>query len=245
MEDWLLMGEFRGRLLKQWSILGAVLVLLLLLQSIFGQYNGMISFIWLWAALALLPAGGLLYGSCWLRKRPSRLFGRSLARNFIRLNTAYLVLLLLTVLLSQAAVGMNGWSTRKFFLESAWWVVPCNVFVILGMILVLYREHSRRQPSAAIIEEVARQKAHAAAEQGHPVQQQCLELVAEGQLLESLGLLQEYFAEQKTDLKEVVLLRGQYTELQRQQDLGLIEHNEAQRSLNRMAMAILNLTETI
>ena len=245
MNQWLLIGEFRRRLLLRWNILGSIILLLLLLQSVFGQYTGMIADIWLWIGFVLLPGWVLLFLSAWLNKFPARLVPKSTARSMSWLHLAYLLLILLTILLSQAAIDISGGSLRTFFRQSIWWLGPLNGLLIAGVALVFYRKEMRKRPNAKIIQETALEQAKKAAGKGRVLQQQCLELVADGRLDEALQLL-EAQVESEADIRnQVVLLRSQLAELQRERDLGLIQDDAAQLRLNRLAMATLNMSDSV
>ncbi len=245
MNNWLLIGEFRRRLLLRWNILASLILLFLLLQSIFGQYDGIIADIWLWTAIVLLPAWILLQLSAWLNKFPAKLVPKGTARGTTWLHVAYLILVLLTIFLSQAAINASGGSLRGFFWQSLWWLGPLNGVVIASVVVLFYRKEMRQRPDAKMIENTAREHAEQAAGKGHVLQQQCLELVAEGQLEQALQLLAEHFSSEKDLRNQAVLLQSQHADLERERDMNLIDSEAAQLRLNRLAMAILNMIDRI
>ncbi|PSR08640.1 MAG: hypothetical protein DA408_18455 [Bacteroidetes bacterium] len=222
-----------------------MVTLLLVLQSILGQYTGMVSDIWIWAALVLFPGWFLLLLSQWWNKFPARLVAVTTANGMTWLSVGYLLLLLLTILLSQMAINDRAWSLQRYFQYSYWWLWPFNALLIAGMLLLFYRKEVQKIPDAGVLKALAEKQAAKAADQGHLVRQQCLELLAEAQIPAALALLHEQFNSKEPEYNQVIVLQSQATLLRRNQDLNLIEPKEAQRQLNRLTMAVLNLAEQL
>lgn len=238
-----IIGEFRRKLQKSWIVLGSIIILMLLLQTILGKYNGMIVDIWMWALLLVFPAWILLVLSGWWNKFPARLITKTASLSFTWLNIGYLVMLLLTIFLSQAAINQGEWSLQQYFQKSFLWLTPFNILLIIGMVILLYRKEMRKRPNAAIIESVAKERAQIAAKNKYIIEQQCLELMAQGELKQALNLLQEH--SDQGSRNQVIMLRSQHTALVRELDLNLIDVEEGQIRLNKLTMAILNMSEEL
>ena len=247
MSKWFLVEEVKKSLNRWWTGLGTLLFLLILLQTIFGQYQGIESLVWGWLIFGLLPGLALVYLGDWLNPYPDKLVAKESFSALRALCIALLLLLLFTILFSQAAVDRTEWGLDTYLRKSFLWVAPINLFVIIGLSLLFFHKKGLRQPSIKEIQETALQQSELPAAAKRPVRRACLQLVAAGNLSEALEKLWEYVQQYGTSKEQnrVVLLKGQYARIQENQNMQLISREEMEVSKNRISLSILNFASGI
>ncbi len=240
-QSWRNISAARQGLRRWWSILGGLLLLFMLLQTVFGQYSGIESTAWLWLAVHLLPGLGMVYLGAWLQVHPHKLVSLETTRALRWLSIGYLLVLLATLLLSQAAVDRNAWGLDTYLRKSLWWTTPLNIISLAGLLVFYFRKESLRRPGAETIRDMARQQGAAINADQQPLRQLILALIADSDLPTAFTELRSYY-QQATEQNQLVVLQSEYTSLQEQERMNVIDPEEAQRKTNRIAWALLTLT---
>ncbi len=154
------------------------------------------------------------------------------------------MLLALLTLLSEPFATRGELSMVQYLTQSYWWLLPMEAILLAGYGLVFFRKDSIFKPNEQIILDFAVQKAADWKGQGNSLRQQCFELIAANKLSSVFSIMKKQFEKtDRNDLNAVVLLENQFTEISRQRDLNLVEREEAQISLNRIVMGLMNLVE--
>lgn len=247
MKSWHLVGEVGKGLSRWWMILGGFLFLFFFFQTIFGQYKGIEGIAWGWLLVNVLPCLGLIFAGLWLHQYPAKLIPSSIKKGLRALHISYLFLLLGTIFFSQAAVNQLDISLSSYLFTSFLWLLPFNAMVTAGTGLLFFRKKGWEEPATQNIRETAILESQKASAKEQLTRKSCMELVAEGKLVESLDLLIRYFEQHGPDsrLNHTSLLKGQLTNLQKDLDINIIDPEEAQRAQNRVAMAVLNMAESL
>ncbi|MCB0677758.1 MAG: hypothetical protein KDC32_01835 [Saprospiraceae bacterium] len=243
MNDWLLIGEARKGLRPWWMGLGGLLLLFIFLQTIFGQYSGIEGLAWGWTGLALLPGFVALFLSAALNRHPAKLIPADTYAALRSGSIAYLLLLLATVFFSQAAIDRLDLGLDAYLQRSLLWILPPNALLAGLLSLLFFTQKELRRPSEGVIREVAKSRSEIAGAAGNVLARQCMELVANGDLAAALDLLEAHYRTNGPEaaLHQIVLLKGQLATVEKEQQLNLTPPDEAQRSINRIALAILQL----
>ncbi len=242
-KQWLNISKARKGLRRWWTILGGLLLLLILLQTILGQYQDMEALAWLWLGLNLLPGWLIVYLGAWLQPYPHKLVALESAKALKLLSIVYLLLLLVTIILSQAAIDNSDWGLDSYLQKSLLWTSPINLLVILGLGIFYFHKKSLRRPGAEAIREIA-QKQSTEAEKEYPLRSSILTALAANEPLKAMQELNSYFKNKK-ERDEVIVLQGEHHALQKQERMNLIDPQEAQRTHNRILWALVQLCNAV
>jgi hypothetical protein len=243
-QNWSLIADARLKILRWWNLPAALILLLVILQSALGKYQGPDLFIaWLWLFIQLFPASFLCYASTWLNKYSQKLIPPAsivLLRNIALLH----LLLVLGTLLLMPFVPYNL-QPGQYLLRSLLWTTLSNFLLIVGLLALFYRKETRLKPNAAIILNVAKQESIKALKKGALQRQQCLNLIADNQLAEAFELMRRFLenhANSENDVNALVLLESRFVNVQQQTQMGLVDRENAQLEINRITEALLNLS---
>ncbi len=240
---WKLLSETRRGCLRA-SLLGtAVLMLLVIAQTVGGKLAGVIPQAWGWALLAALPTLLMLWFSAMLNRYPAKIVHPTAHQGLIWGSWAYQVLILFT-LLAEPFATREALSMQGYLAQSLWWLLPMQVLLLLGYWLVFYRKDLIFKPNEQIILDFAAKKAADSRTNGNLLQEQCFELLAVNDLPGVFAKMKEKFEKTgKSDFQESILLQGQFTALSREKQMNMVDPGKAQIELNRIAMAVMNLVE--
>jgi hypothetical protein len=240
-----LLSETR-RACFQVCLSGALMILLLVfVQTISGKLEDATGFAWIWViGTAILPLT-TVWISVLLNRYPSKLFQPGTHWALVA-GTAFYFLLALITLLAEPFATRGDLSTVQYLGQSIWWLLPIEALLLAGYYLAFWRKDSLFRPNAQLILDFAAQKASAWQQKGNTLRQQCFESIASNDMPGAFNLLKSQFsASSGDDLNAVVLLQNQYNELSRQRDFNLVEPGQAQISLNRITMGLINLVEKL
>ena len=238
----LLLSEIRKKLLWTWLALAAPTLLLLTVQELNGVFVGAAGTPWLWAALNLLPGFGLLLLAAVLNLNPGKHIWRPVFRVILVVVAVYLVWVLLTALGLRARPEAQ--SLVDYFGQAGYRPAPFQVLLLGVFGLLFFRKSTAFVPNEKIVgEHAAKALAQAKAAENLP-RAQALELFVAAKYAELFTALNEHFAgKDRSAVQDLILLQNQYNENRRQLDLGVAEPKAAQRELNRIALALLNVIE--
>ncbi|MCB0635880.1 MAG: hypothetical protein KDC54_04655 [Lewinella sp.] len=243
----LLVRETQLRLRRQWLPAALLIVLLVLLQTVFGHYRGIETEAWLWILLALAPVTVLLYAARWIKPYVPGMVEPSALRSYRSLLWIYALLILLTILLSQAAVNLNDWGLKDYMGRSLWWLLPTNLLTLGGLADLLLRNKTGNGPTSDAIAREAQARSERIDTDQHPLRKKCLVCIGESDLPGAMALLEQHFEEiaDNRSLNQLIIRKGEYQRLVRSMEREVIAPEEAQRQLNRIALALLEMSALV
>ncbi|MEO0876897.1 MAG: hypothetical protein AAFY48_20050, partial [Bacteroidota bacterium] len=217
--DYFLANEAQRKLRRWWAPLAIVNVALLVLQTVMGQYATIAVTAWFWLLLAIVPASVLLFWGRPRKKRASnRLVEKGRVRSLLGLIVVYLLLVLTTNVLSQAAVNASDLGLRGYLWRSFLWLLPLNAFTILHIWTPFFAPEKKVQANAKIIQKYAEELATKVNEAVHPIRKQCLHLLAQNETVAAFDVLNRHYQLTKPvseqSINNLIVLRSQYTGLQ-------------------------------
>lgn len=240
---WKLLSETRRACLLAVLLGSAAVLLLVFAQTIGGKLSDVVAEGWAWALLVLLPALLSLWASAMLNRYPAKIIHPTAHQSLVLGSWAYILFTLLT-LLAEPFATREKLSILGYLAQSLYWLLPMEALLLVGYWLVFYRKDLIFKPDERIILDFAAKKAAEWKDKGHLLREQCFELVAANDLPDAFAKMRETFG--KTggdDLKETILLQGQFTALEQARALNVADPAKAQIDLNRIGMSVLNLVE--
>ncbi len=242
--EWITMGKLRRQLSQRWVVLGFLILILLIIQAVFGQYTGMLLLVSGWFVFLFFPFYGILLASYRKFRYPDQAVRRGPGQNLRMLEWGYLILVLVTILLSQAAVSTNGWSTQQYFLYSLIWLLPINVLLCGSTYMVLVSTVRNRLPNSQGIRQLAEKMLAQAQSVNATAKSGIIKMVTVGKLAEAINALIKYYQGRDTTTRDhLTMLHGQLTKLTEDSALGLLETEKLNVRRNRLALALLNIME--
>ncbi len=131
-EDRIDLDRARNRLVLVWGIGAFAVVILVIIQSIIGRFEGFVQEFWGWFTPTIFPTLGLMFGVL-----GSTAFeddeGRTVKKFFfiaaMVMSIGYLVVLLITLLLEPLA----GTHDMKYFNLANYWLAPVQALVVAAV----------------------------------------------------------------------------------------------------------------
>ena len=238
--------NIRRKLLLLWVVFSVPILLLVFLQTLTGKFQGILGAAWGWVGINLLPVLILLLMGAMQNKHGDKVIQRFVFRIILVFSIIYLLLLLITQLALSAGTGDQ--SILAYFMQSYKWLVPFQFILLLIFASLFYRKQSIFQPNEKIIKSHFKEKAKTALEQNDPFKEQAFNQLIAGDFEELFEHLKQQIKEVKKDddkLNDFVLLQSQYNEWKKNTDMNLIDTKEAQITLNRISMALVNLIDEL
>jgi Effector-associated domain 11 len=236
-----LLADTRKKLLWLWLAFTAIIILLVLVQSITGKFEDIIGTAWLWVFINLLPSLSLLFVAVLLNKNPSKVLLINTFRAVYGSAWAYLLLLLITLLALPFATMNN--SIDGYLKDAYLWLMPFQLVLIAVFALLYFRKETLLRPNATIMKEYVNKKAEFAQRTGNDKQIEAFRaLVNDDDFSDVLTVLRTHLRDAQND---IVLLQSQYVNWQKQRDLNLTAPEDLQRELNRLTMAIVDYIEEL
>jgi hypothetical protein len=146
-----LLADTRKKLLWLWLIFTAIIILLFLIQTISGKFEDILGTAWLWVFVNLLPSLLLLFVAVLLNKNPSKVLLVNTFRAVYISASAYLLLLLVTLLALPFATINN--SIEGYLKDAYLWLMPFQLILITVFSLLYFRKENLLRPNAAIMQE--------------------------------------------------------------------------------------------
>lgn len=238
----LLLSEIRRKLLWAWLILAAPVLLLLTIQELNTVFEGTNGAPWVWATINLLPGFAMLLLGAILNTNPGKHIWRPVFRIILVITSAYLLWVLLTALGLRARPETQ--SIVDYYRQA--WYRPAMFQVLLLVVygLLFFRRETVFVPNTQIVSEHVSKALKKAKKAGNAPQSSALELFSLAKYGELFTLMQNHFnTTNRSAMNDLALLQNQYTENRRQLNLGVADPKAAQRELNRISLALLNLIE--
>lgn len=238
--------NIRRKLLFLWVGFSIPVLLLVFAQTISGKFDGIIGAAWGWVAVNLLPILVLLFMGAVQNKHGSKVIQQFIFRIILVFSVIYLLLLLITQLGLSAGTGDQ--SIYDYFMQSYMWLVPFQILLLLVFTSLFYRKQAIFQPNEKIIKNHFKEKAQAARDQNNVFRQEAFDKLIAGDfdgLFEQLKSHTKEVVEDSDKYNETVLLQSQYNEWKKNTEMNLIDTKDAQITLNRISMAVVELIDEL
>lgn len=240
---WKLLSETRRACLRIVLAGTAAVLLLVFAQTVGGILSGMVVQGWAWVFAVIMPVLLLLWASTMLNRYPAKIVHPAAHQSLVWGSLTYEAFALFT-LLAEPFATRESLSIVDYLAESLWWLLPLECLLLVGYWLVFYRKDLFFKPNEKIILDFAGQKAAEWKGKGHLLREQCFEMMAANDLQGVFAKMKETFEKTSAeDLKETILLQGQYNSLAKEREMNLVDPEKAQIGLNRIGMSMLNLVE--
>lgn len=245
--DWLPILEVNRRMRRTWTWLAGLFFLFFLVQNILGQYAGMNALAWTWFLLSILPIGALLFWGEWGKPQADKWVDLAAAKGLRWALVIYLLVVMGTILLSQAAIQQGDLSLSAYLQQSLFWIIPFNGLVTVGLVFLLFTKRGLRRPKTKEVLRIAEEKGSQAANLGYKIAETALQLISESETEKAIALLKNYFHEHgpKKDHQKIILLNGQYNRVTEERNLGLLTMDDAQTHLNRITLSLIYYANSI
>jgi len=240
---WRLVSDVRATLLKCWSPFTGFILLIVVLQIIFGKYVGEVLIPIGWLLICFAPGSALLFGATWLNKFPKKLISPEAYRNLLGITLLHCILALLSILMMPFALQTT--SAGNYLLKTLLWLSLSNGALITGYGFLFFRKENAIMPNQEIIRQVAENESKKAQAKGKTIRQHCLELIANGDLQNALPIIKEQILQDDDKLNQVILIESRLSVVTTQMDMNTIDLESAQIELNRITLALLNLSKHI
>jgi len=242
---WILLSDTRRKCLWIWMSMTVVVSLWTLIQTLTGLLSDMaVSVGWLWVFLNLFPGLIALFVSLLQNRYPAKIIPHAVHKGLYLGAMAYLALVMLT-LIAEPLATQGAWSLITYLEKSYLWLAPFHLLLLAGFSLTFYRKELIFLPNEKILQDLASQNAEKWKKKGNLLRSRCLEAIASGDLAAAFELVKEHLPIDDSRQVDVVMLQGEYTLLRQNIDLNLVAPDEAQRQLNRITMALLNIIEQL
>lgn len=238
--------NIRRKLLLLWVVFSIPILLLVFLQTISGKFEGILGAAWGWVAINLLPVLVLLFMGAMQNKHGDKVIQQFIFRIILLFSIIYLLLLLITQLSLSAGTGHQ--SIYAYFMQSYKWLVPFQLILLLVFFSLFYRRQALFQPNEKIIKNHFKEKAKTALDQKNVFRQVAFDKLIAGDFDELFEHLKQKAGEDAGDpdkLNQSVLLQSQYNDWKKNTEMNLIDTKDAQITLNRISMALVNLIEEL
>jgi len=241
-----LLKNIRKKLLYLWAGFSIPVLLLVFVQTILGKFGEIVGEIWIWVAVNLLPVLALLFIGAIQNKHGDKVIQRFVFRIILGFSILYLLLLLMTQLGMSVRTGDQ--SIHSYFMQSYQWLVPFQLFLLSVFTTLFYRRQAVFQPSEEIIKNHFKEKAKAADNHNNAFQKQAIDKLIDRNfvgLFEQLKLHTKEGIDDSDKFNETVLLQSQYNEWKKNTEMNLIDTKDAQITINRISMALVNLIDEL
>jgi effector-associated domain 11 (EAD11)-containing protein len=238
--------NIRRNLLFLWTGFSVPILFLIFIQTINGKFDGIVGSAWAWVAINLLPILTLLFIGAIQNKHGDKVIQRFIFWIIFGFSFFYLAALLITQF--GLSAGTGGKSIYEYFMQSYKWLVPFQVILLLLFSLLFFKKQSIFQPNEKIIKNHFKEKAKTARDKKNTLQQTAFDKLIEGDfegLFEQLKIQTKEVINDSDKYNETVLLQSQYNEWKKNTEMNLIDTKDAQITLNRISMALVNLIDEL
>lgn len=234
----IILAHKQYRLLRSWTILSAIIVLIIFLQTMLGRFAGEPLPAWVWVMLSLLPATLVIYTGIYLGKNGTKVVHQSTFQWIYFTAILYLLLVLGTLLALPFAIINNDFTLPGYFQTSYAWLLPFQGVLILALSLLFFRKEGMpledtASPAVVATENLALPEA---------IKKNCRQHIAKNEIAEAFQQIEEHFKQEEKALPEAfVVLERRYNDVMNEKKVDTIEPQAAQRELNRIAIALLQM----
>ena len=233
----ILLKDTKRNLLWLWLGFSIPVLLLVLIQTISGKFEGIEGTAWTWVAINLFPVLGLLLFGAIQNKYPGKPIQIFIFR--IIWITSFLFLLLLLMTLLGMTAGTANQSIESYLNQSYKWLLPFQILLIGIFFLLYFKKRSIFQVNEKILKNHIQSKANKAKQQANLPQQQAFDQLQAGNYTQLFDHLQNHFNDTSSDEHTAtVVFQSRYNKWKNDTDLDVVDKAEAQRSLNELVVSL-------
>lgn len=240
-----LLPNIRNGCLIIWISISFISLTILFLQTLSGLLLGMVSIAWIWELVNIGPGLLILIYSLMQQVLPLKFIPEFKARALKAGTYVYGGLILLIIFLEPWVMVNTEHSLQQYLVVSLWLLVPGNILLTLSYYWSFVAKGGTG-PSQQQILAVAKGYAEKWGRKGNEQKKSYFEAIASGDLQETLSALNDWFSKlNDKHLNDIILLQSELNTVQRSINLNLVDRSEAQISINRITVALLNLIEAL
>ena len=242
----ILLKYIRKKLLWLWIGFIIPILLLVLIQTINGKFEGMVGKAWMWVGINLLPSFMLLMISVIQNMYPGKMIQKFIFRIIWLFSLIYLLVLIMTQL--GLSVGTGSQSIEEYFRQSYNWLIPFQVIIFGVYLLLFFKKEAVFQPNEQLMKTHFADKAAKAKSNNNLHEQSAYDLLVaqdfQGVFQQLKSDARDYLNDPDS-MKKALLLEGRYNKWKESSDLGLIEQKEANTEWNQIYYAVINLIDDL
>ncbi len=242
----ILLKYIRKKLLWLWIGFSIPILLLVLIQTINGKFEGIVSKAWLWVGINLLPTMLLLMISAIQNKYPGKMIQKSIFKIIWLFSLIYLVLLIMTQF--GLSAGTVDKSIEAYFQQSYYWLLPFQLIILGVYSLLFFKKEAVFQPNEKLMKSHFQEKADKAKSNNNLNEQSAYEKLVAGDFKGVFSQLksdaQGYLKDQKR-FNMALQLEGRYNKWKENSDMGLLDTKEANTEWNQIYYAVINLIDDL
>jgi len=239
-----LITKIRKQLLWIWVGFSIPILLLIFVQTIAGKYAEIEAIPWLWAGTNLLPGFILIMVGALRNKNSGKFVKTFIYRIIVVATIAYLVWVLVTMLSMTA--GSATQSLATYFQSSYRWLIPFQLLLLGVFVLLFFKEEAMFRPNEKMIKEQAVKDMKQAAAKDNLLQQQAFELLVANNYGSLFKNLQKNIGDKNDQQNtQLLMLQTQYNNWEKKTSMGLMDGKEAQLTINRITMALIQMIKTL
>jgi len=237
-----LITKIRKQLLWIWIGLSAPVVTLVFIQTIAGKYIEIETTPWFWLGINVLPGLVLLMVGALQNRNAGKFVQTFIYRIILGTTIAYLLMVLVT-LLSMTA-GSAEQSLVSYFQQSYQWLLPFQLLLMATFGLLFFKKEALFRPNEKMIKGYLSKEMQKANSKNNLQQQQAYELLVANNYSDLFETLHSQL-DKKGKETQLLMLETQYNNWEEKTNLGLMDSKEAQLTINRITMALIQLIGTI
>lgn len=241
-----LLPNIRNECLIIWIFISFISLIILFLQTLSGGLLlGIVRFAWIWEFVNIGPGLLILIYSLMQQVLPLKFIPEFKARALKAGTYAYGGMFLLIILIEPWVIANTELSMQQYLMVSLWLLVPVNILLTLSYYWSFVAKDGVG-PNQQQILAVAKGYAEKWGHKGNEQKKSYFEAIASGDLHETLSALKDWFSTSNDKrLNDIILLQSEFNAVQRSINLNLVDRSEAQISINRITVALLNLIEAL
>lgn len=194
---------------------------------------------WLWLGMNVLPSLSLVYIGLLLNSNPAKAIPKEVHQGLLIGTLCYLLLISAT-LLGQGWAVQGELSLNDYRRQSYAWLLPFQLILMVSYFLEFVRKESLFRPNAQVIMEIAKENSAKWSKKQDRFRQACFDFIMKGNISSAIDELQQIGG---LDPDHVVMLQSQHSTLMQSVNENTVDPAEAQRQLNRITLAVMNLMD--
>ncbi|MFK7806212.1 MAG: hypothetical protein AB8F74_00295 [Saprospiraceae bacterium] len=239
-----LITKIRKQLLWIWIGFSMPVLVLIFIQTIAGKYVEIEMVPWIWVGVNLIPGFLVLMFGAMQNKNAGKFIQTFIYRIIVIAVIAYLGTILTTLLTMTA--GTTEQSIADYFQQSYQWLLPFQLLLMVVFALLYFRKEAMFRPNEKMIKEHVTKEMKKATQKNNLAQQQAFELLVANNYSDLFQSLNQQFENENPQRNtQLLLLQTQHNDWEKKTSLGLVDNKEAQLTINRISMALIQLIRTL
>jgi len=238
-----LISKIKKQLLWLWLGFSIPALLLVFVQTIAGKYTEIEATPWIWAGINILPGFSILLFGAIRNKGAGKFVQTFIYRIILVAVIAYLLLVLMT--LFSMTAGSAEQSLATYFQRSYQWLLPFQLLLMGVFGLLYFREEAMFKPNEKMIKDHVAKQMKKASAKNNVSQQTAFELLVANDYPKLFENLLQRFEKEEEKKGQLFLLQAQHSEWVKKTNLGLMNEKDAQLTINRITMALINMIERL